>query len=201
MKIQQLTSVKSAWDAIVKEYTEKGTYAQMELHAKFLDSKCSEKANVWQFLDNLCAKREELVSVGVDIDNKDYCSTIISFLPTFLSNFTSSQLTAAQLYSTTKTIEPDALISISSLEFDHQKSQCAWQSGARGPKDGNDEALASTPGNRKKGEGKAADGKKGKCTCTCWNCGKEGHIQCNCPKLKKDCRASRSKSTGAANIV
>jgi hypothetical protein len=186
MKIRCLASVKITWDAIVKEYTKKGTFAQTELHAKFLNLKCSEKANVCQFLDNLRSKREELVSVGADIDDKDYCSTISSSLPIFLSNFASSQLTAAKLYSPSKTIEPDALISIISEEFDHQKSQRARPiaSGTKGSKDGDDEALAFTPGMKKKDDCRAKNTQKMKRTC--WNCGEEGHLQRNCSKPKKD---------------
>src|ERR1700677_571692 len=71
MKISRKASVQAAWEAIVKEYTEKSVFAQTELRTSFLESKCAEKANVQQFLDDLRSKREELASVGVDIDEKD----------------------------------------------------------------------------------------------------------------------------------
>jgi hypothetical protein len=48
----------------------------------------------------LRSKREELASVGVDIDEKDYRSTVISSLPTFLSNFASSQLAVDEVQDT-----------------------------------------------------------------------------------------------------
>ena len=54
------------------EYTSKGAYAQMDLHSKFLKLRCMDKGNVCEFLDDLRVKREELASVGVDIDEKDY---------------------------------------------------------------------------------------------------------------------------------
>ena len=60
---------------------------QMDLHTKFLESQCSEKSDVQTFLDSLCVKREELVQTRVQIDEKDYCSTIIKSLPFHLSNF------------------------------------------------------------------------------------------------------------------
>ena len=100
------------WGKITKEYTEKGTYAQTDLCAQFLDSKLQKGVEVCHFLDGLRTKQEELASVGVTIDEKDYRLTIIKSLPTSLANFTSSQLTAARLYSSTKTIHPDTLISI-----------------------------------------------------------------------------------------
>ncbi|KJA29505.1 hypothetical protein HYPSUDRAFT_97398, partial [Hypholoma sublateritium FD-334 SS-4] len=84
---------------------------------RFLETKCPEKSNVREFLDNLRVKREELASVGVDIDEKDYRSTILSSLPTVLANFASSQLAAARMFSPDKTIMPDVLISLISEEY------------------------------------------------------------------------------------
>ena len=55
-----------------------------------------------RFLDGLWVERERLASVGVDIDAKDYCSTIISSLPFALANFASSQLASARLSDPTK---------------------------------------------------------------------------------------------------
>jgi hypothetical protein len=92
MRIHNKRSVQERWEAIVTEYTEKGAYAQTDLRGRFLESKCPDKGNVREFLDSLRVKREELASVGVDIDEKDYRSTIISSLPFSLANFTSSQV-------------------------------------------------------------------------------------------------------------
>ena len=118
MRIRNKKTVKERWDVIVAEYTEKGAFAQMDLRTRFLESKCPDKGNVRQFLDELRVKREELATVGVDIDEKDYRSTIISSLPYSLANFASNQLAAAKLYSSTKTITPDALISLISEEYE-----------------------------------------------------------------------------------
>ncbi|KAG2041505.1 hypothetical protein BDR03DRAFT_1007316 [Suillus americanus] len=100
------------WAEIVREYTEKGAYAQTDLHTKFLESKCPVRGDVRQFLDELRAKRDELSAVSIDIEEKDYRSTIIQSLPNHLAIFVSGQLTTARLYSPTKTINPDILISL-----------------------------------------------------------------------------------------
>ena len=71
MHIRKAKTVKERWDAITTEYTEKGTFAQTDLCTCFLESKCPEKGNVQQFLDELRIKREELATVGVNIDEKD----------------------------------------------------------------------------------------------------------------------------------
>ena len=62
---------------------------QTDLHTKFLASHYLEKGNVRESLETLHTKREELVQVGVEIDEKDYLSTIISSLPFTLLNFAS----------------------------------------------------------------------------------------------------------------
>ena len=66
---------------------------------------------------------EELATVGVDVDEKDYCLTIISSLPPIpLANFASNQLAFTKIYSTTKTIAPDLLISMISKEYECQRA-------------------------------------------------------------------------------
>jgi len=146
MKIRNKLSVKECWDTIVREYTEKGTFAQTELRARFLEMKCLDKGDVRQFLDDLCVKREELATMGVEIDEKDYRSTIISSLPIHLSNFASNQLAVARLYAPIKTIDPDALISLISEESDRQQSQRARRGNGSGKSKGDekDEALYVT---------------------------------------------------------
>ena len=57
-------------------------------------------------------KREKLASVGIEIDKKDYRSTIILSLPFALTNFASFQLASARLYASMKTIAPDSFISL-----------------------------------------------------------------------------------------
>jgi hypothetical protein len=88
-------SATTVWAEIVREYTEKGTYAQTNLQTKFLESKCPDKGDICTWLDSLRVQKEELAQVSVEIDEKDYHSTIILSLPIYLSGFASSQLAAA----------------------------------------------------------------------------------------------------------
>ena len=85
MEIHSKKSVRERWEAVVKEYTMKGAYAQTEMRAKFLTSRCVEKVNARDFLRGLQLKKEELAQVGVKISDEDYLSTIISSLPDGLS--------------------------------------------------------------------------------------------------------------------
>ena len=210
MRIHSKPSVRERWEAIVKEYTEKGAYAQTDLRARFLETKCPEKSNVREFLDNLRVKREELASVGVEIDERDYRSTILSSLPAVLANFASSQLAAAQLFSPDKTILPDMLISLISEEYERQKTQHTRRSGGKG-KDQADEAMSvgSSSKSRRSTSSKGSDWKS---KVTCWNCREKGHFKDKCPKPPKDSarndgkgksksESSREKSGGAANAV
>jgi len=67
MHIRNKKTVKEQWDAIINEYTEKGAFTQTDLCTCFLESKCLDKGNVQQFLDELHMKQEELATVGVGI--------------------------------------------------------------------------------------------------------------------------------------
>jgi hypothetical protein len=186
MRVYSKTVVKDRWDAIVAEYTDKGTYAQTELRTKFLESCCPEKGNIREFLEGLRVKKEELAQVGVTIDEKDYLSTIISSLPYHLSNFASAQLTAAKMFAPTKSIEPDILMSLLMEEAERQKAQLARHA-FRG-KEEHDEALGVTDGSRpRQGRGRA--------NITCWNCNKKGHYSNECEEPKK---GDKSGGTGTA---
>jgi len=137
-------------------------------------------------------KQEELATVGVDIDEKDYRSTIISSLPYSLTNFVLNQLAAAKLYSLTKTITPNALISLISKEYKHQQVQCSHQNGGNGKaKDQDcDEALSVMSSGKSNGKGKFERKLRG----VCWNCGEKGHFKDKCLKPPADKKNDSSKS-------
>jgi len=181
------------------EFTQKGAFAQTELHACFLDMKCPEKGNVREFLDSLRVKREVLATVGVEIDDKDYLSTIISSLPMSLSNFASNQLAATKLYALTKTIDPDALISLISEEYKQQKAQCSRRSNGKSPKEDDwDEAMSASSSKGGKAGGHNHKFPHG----TCWGCGDKGHFRDKCPKKLKDGKESKdSPKGGSANAA
>ncbi|KIJ13490.1 hypothetical protein PAXINDRAFT_81161, partial [Paxillus involutus ATCC 200175] len=86
LRVRNLVNVAAMWKEIVREYTEKGAYAQTDLHTKFLESSCPTDGDVRQFLDDLRAKRDELAAVSVEIEEKDYRSTIIQSLPKYLAS-------------------------------------------------------------------------------------------------------------------
>jgi hypothetical protein len=205
MKVHTKGTVRERWEAVVVEYTQKGAYAQTDLRAKFLVSRCPEKGNVREFLENLRTKREELVQVGVVIDEKDYLSTIISSLPFTLSNFASAQLAAARMFAPSKSIEPDILLTLLMEEADRQKAQYARR--ASNPEKGKkewegppNEALASmsmiATKPRTKGPG------KGRANVTCWNCDRKGHYSNECKDPpKKDQAKDEGEKTPAESPV
>ena len=80
MEIHSKKSVKERWEVVVKEYTKKGVFAQMEMRAKLLTLRCLDKGSAKELLRGLWLKKEELAQVGVKISNEDYLSTIISSL-------------------------------------------------------------------------------------------------------------------------
>ena len=184
-----------------------------------LELKCPPQGNVREFLDNLRVKKEELATVGVIIDDGDYCSTILTSLPIPLANFASMQLAAARMFSTAKTISPDVLISLINEEADRQKVQKSRRhEGGKGKLDEKDEALFVTGssnftrgggsggrggfgrGGGRGGRGNWRGGYRKPSTSIgeCWNCGDKGHFRRNCPKPKKD---DSQKKIGSANAA
>ena len=123
LRVQKKATVAEMWKEISKEYTEKGVYLQMDLCTQFLESRLAKGVDVHQFLDRLRMKKEELAAVGVSIDDMDFRSMIIKSLPNSLANFASSQLTAARLFTTAKTLGPNVLISVIAEEANHQKAK------------------------------------------------------------------------------
>ncbi|PPQ83632.1 hypothetical protein CVT26_000950 [Gymnopilus dilepis] len=205
MRIHSKPSVKERWEEIVKEFTQKGAYAQTDLRTKFLESRCPDRGNVREFLDGLRVKREELASVGVDIDEKDYRSTIISSLPISLANYASSQLTAARIANTT--LSPDFLISILGEEYDRQNLQRARRKESARSKEDKDEAMAVGSSSSKQKDGKG--GRRSLANVECWNCGEKGHVKRKCPKPPKSEKGKKAdekkenlpKKSGNANAA
>ncbi|CAA7265260.1 unnamed protein product [Cyclocybe aegerita] len=205
MRVYAKATIKDRWDAIKVEYTEKGAYAQTELCAKFLDSKCPDKGNVREFLGGLRVKKEELTKVGVDIDNKDYLSTIITSLPLWLSSFASAQLASARMFAESRTIDPDVLIGLLIKEADRQKAQRACRhGGGKSKEEDRDEAMSMVP-SKGKGKAKGGGGKK-KDHIECWTCGEKGHYQNKCPKADSSEKGKKKakdslKQSGSANAA
>jgi hypothetical protein len=79
IRIHTKESLQDRWDIIIKKYTQKGAFAQAKLCTHFMDSKCPDKGNVCEFLDELRVKKEKLATYGVTIEDKDYHSTTVQF--------------------------------------------------------------------------------------------------------------------------
>ena len=126
MEIHSKKTVKERWEAVVKEYTVKGVYVQMEMRAKFLTSRCPEKGNVKDFLRGLRLKKEELVQVGVTISDQDYLSTIILSLPDALSNFASMKMSWT-LQQTQQSMDASTLMTMLLQEAECQDLRSQWR--------------------------------------------------------------------------
>src|SRR6202522_4191402 len=200
MEIHSKKSVKERWEAVVKEYTVKGAYAQTDMRAKFLQSRCPERGNTRDFLRKLRLKREELAQVGVKISDEDYLSTIISSLPDALSNFASMQMSWT-FQQTQQSMDANTLMTMLLQEAERQdlRAQKRKQSTGKGKEDEKDEALAvSTEKPR---------GKRDMSKISCWNCGELGHFSSKCdkPRKSKDSESSvkpdpKKEETSAAAV-
>jgi hypothetical protein len=209
LRVRNLSDVATMWAEIVREYTQKGTYAQTDLRAKFLESKCPIGGDIRQFLDDLRTKRDELSAVGVQIEEKDYRSTIIQSLPHHLASFASGQLATASLYSTSKTIDPDILISmiIEESERRTRKDARPLRSNAGARAHGTDEAMSATDssfrgrgGSRGNSRGSYRGGRStGRQRPPCWNCGSREHFKAKCPEPDKSIGATQGSAHAVAD--
>jgi len=120
------------------------------------------------------------VQVGVVIDDKDYLSTIISSLPIALSNFASAQLAAARMFASTKSIEPEVLLSLLVEEANCQKAQQVRRRVSEKEGEDDDEALVAGADSSRFRRGKA------RADVECWGCGEKGHFKWQCKNLKID---------------
>jgi hypothetical protein len=157
----------------------KGAYAQTEMRAKFLTTRCPEKGNARDFLRGLRLKKEELAQVGVKISDEDYLSTIISSLPDGLSNFASVQMSWT-LQSTSQPMDASTLMTMLLQEAERQnlRSQRRKQGAGKGKEDEKGEALvvsANKPRGKRDINGKVL----------CWNCGGGDHLRNKCTEPKK----------------
>jgi hypothetical protein len=179
------------WADIVKEYTEKGTMAQTDPWANFLQSKCPEKDDVRAWLSSLCIKKETLAKAGVAISAEDFHTTIISSLLRYLSNFASNLLASMCIFVSTKNIDLITLISLITKESEQSECGHTHHTGALLNYNNKvtDEALSVTSAASKNcnvgghGNTKLNEGRKPKGS-TCWNCKEQGHICQDCTKPK-----------------
>ena len=199
LRVQKKATVADMWKEISKEYTEKGAYAQTDLCTQFLESKLAKGADIRQFLDGLQTKKEELAAVGVSIDDTDFRSTIIKSLPNPLTNFASSQLTAARLFTTAKTLEPDVLISVIAEEADRQKAKYPMRGDVK-DRD-RDEAMAVVHRGPSRGRGRGGQGRCGngrRNPPKCWECGSMDHLAAFHKKTGSEKKPTSANTANAA---
>jgi len=126
----------------------------------------------------------------------------ITFPPSYLPFFTSNQLAAAKLYAPMKTIDPDALISLISEEYERQKAQHSRCSTGKSPKEDDcDKAMSAFLSRGGKAGGRNHKFPHG----TCWGCGEKGHFRDKCPTnplKQRDGKESKdSQKGGSANAA
>ena len=187
MEIHGKKTVKERWEAMVREYTVKGAYAQTEMMLKYLTTRCLEKGNTKEFLRGLRLKKEELVQVGVKISDEDYLSTILSSLPDALSNFASVQMLWT-LQQTQQLMDASTLMTMLLQEAKQQNLRAQKHKKAAGKSKKDEKGEASAVSMEK------PKGKRDMSEINCWNCGEAGHFSSKCDKPKKT-KDNSSKSS------
>jgi hypothetical protein len=136
---------------------------------------------------------------------------IIQSLPSHLANFASGQLATAHLYSPTRTIDPDILISLIIEESERHNHKDVRNSHTNNkPRDG-DEVLSVAPGDFSgRGHGNSRGGRRGgnpnwrgRQRPPCWNCGSREHFKADCTQPPSD-KSADSKAVivrGSAHLA
>jgi hypothetical protein len=185
VRVYKLPSAEEAWKMITLEYMRKGVFARADLRKRFMELLCPRDDNVRLFLVDLATKREELAAGGVEINNADYRSTILSAVPPYLKSYAASVQASASVKEPTYEIDPTILIHMISEEYDRvarekEKAKASKTFQKLPKKAEGDVALAtsSTPQSVKPQSPQRRIG-------ICWNCGQQGHRQWNCQKPSK----------------
>ena len=87
-------------------------YVQTNLHQSFLEMHCVKGEDVWEFLDSLCCKREDLAAAGVSVTDDEYKHTILQGISGKLITFVSHLLSLALIVHSTSKINLDTLINL-----------------------------------------------------------------------------------------
>jgi hypothetical protein len=145
VRLQSLTTAKSCWEHLTKEFTTQSMYAQNDLEQAFFDMRCPKGGDIRTFLTALHCKKEELAAAGVHITQKEYQHTVLKSLPDELAKFTALLLSNAQI--SNQAVGTETLINNICEESEQLKNCRARNQQGQGGnrKDGQaDEALAAT---------------------------------------------------------
>lgn len=196
-RLRRHTGVAAKWVALTDEFTQKTMYAVTTLKADFLARRCTDDDNIRKFLDSLETDRESLAVSGVTISDEEYQSAMVNGVPPNMRTFASAQIEMAKTLAAqialipTITVTPQALINMSQVSADQLRKALVDEADRR-DREAKEKARAvkqtkhapnvkSTKDNALAvGEDKKAKNKKKKFKGNCHNCGKTGHMKCDC---------------------
>ena len=177
-KIIRKSTVAEMWTTITKEFETKSDVVQANLRSKFMNLRCADKGNLRTHLDKMSELWEELASVGVAIDNKEYTSVIIKSLPKEYASFVSSLAASAHLIG--KALDPDTMKTYLLEEYDNQLIFSKPEKSKE-----KDVALATYPSRQNSkpqpNGGTSQTKSQTPSKLVCWNCGGTGHRRDQCP--------------------
>jgi hypothetical protein len=191
-KIIRKPTVAEMWTTISTEFEKKSALVQANLRSKFMTLWCADKGNLRTHLDKMSEMWEELASVGISIDDKEYTSIIIKSLPKEYAGFVSSLAAAAHLVG--KALDPDTMKAYLLEEYDNQLIFSKTEKTKE-----KDAALTTYPSTKSGGQGSCnrLNGNDPKpqsspssspppSKLVCWNCNGTGHRRDQCPSPKAD---------------
>ncbi|KAJ8508349.1 hypothetical protein ONZ45_g9375 [Pleurotus djamor] len=198
MLVRSLDTVQERWAALKREYEQKGDYEKGRLKREFLEMRCENNGDVRAFCQDLRVRKSKLAAMGVDLPSSDILNTFLYGLYEPFSSSASLLVRQSRLSSVTLTAE------VLMHEMTEEYNRWCAANGRHAQSAGPGLAMAADASRGYGGGGgggyRGRGGGRGWRPRTCWNCGKQGHLQRDCT-LPRTSGEPTNTATETANIA
>jgi hypothetical protein len=105
--IKALKSAKEMWDAVKKDATSKSDMHKVNTHRRLQSTMCNETGNVQKHHAKLLKIRDELVGMGMKVEDVEFTPIVLGSMPPSYHTFLATITHSAHL--SRNAVSPDAL--------------------------------------------------------------------------------------------
>lgn len=207
---QNADRVYGIWVNLIQELQIKSEVVVSSMKTKWENRSCGPKEDLSKFLDDDDEMVEEIHNAGGEVSDVEIRSHILKVIPSGYLNFVNTLIESLALQGLV--VETDALVESLKQQFEYRSRTNTQNSNPS--HNHNNVALSaeatSNPSQSNRGNfrGRGRGGRGVWCggyrnspptSRTCYNCGKPGHLQAQCPENGP--RTGGPTGTGQANIV